>query len=145
MTAGDARFVEIFERHYLQVYSYCLRRTNVDRVDDAVAEAFLTAWRKIDSVPAGEEALPWLYSVAYRVLSHQWRSTSRSGNLNKKLSHLGVDSPTWPDDVLLVREESRQVLDALARLRPIDQEILRLAIWEELGYSEIASVLDVGV
>lgn len=55
----------------------CRRRTSADTVDDVVADTYLTVWRKIDQVPAGDGCLPWLYGVAYRVLSHQYRGSFR--------------------------------------------------------------------
>jgi RNA polymerase sigma-70 factor (ECF subfamily) len=49
-----------------------------------------------------------------------------------------------PPDVVLVRsEEHRVVLAAAARLKPIDREILRLTLWEELSHAEIAVVLGI--
>lgn len=145
MTTSDARFVELYERHYLKVYRYCRRRTTADRVDDAVADTFLTAWRSLDDVPHGEGGLPWLYAVAYRVLGHQWRTTSRRKRLESKLSALGVTHATAPEEVLVQDQESRAVLEALSRLRPTDQEVLRLRVWEELGHKEVGEVLGISV
>ena len=90
MRPGDARFVDLYQRYFRHVYAYCRRRTAADKVEDAVAETFLTAWRKIGEVPAGDEALPWLYSVAHRVLGHQWRGASRQSRLESKLPSVGV-------------------------------------------------------
>ena len=53
MTAGDAKFVSVYETYYRNVYAYCRRRTGPDRVDDAVAEVFLIAWRRIGELPDG--------------------------------------------------------------------------------------------
>ncbi len=145
MTTSDARFVELYERHYVKVYRYCRRRTTADRVDDAVAETFLTAWRNLDDVPHGESGLPWLYSVAYRVLGHQWRTTSRRKKLDSKLAALGVSHASAPEELVVLDQESRTVLDALSRLRQTDQEVLRLRVWEELGHKEIGEVLGIGV
>lgn len=39
-------------------------------------------------------------------------------------------------------QESRDVVAALARLKPADQEVIRLAGWEELGRREIAVVME---
>jgi RNA polymerase sigma factor (sigma-70 family) len=39
--------------------------------------------------------------------------------------------------------ESRQVLEALSKLRRSDQELLRLAVWEELPSSQIAAALGI--
>lgn len=119
------------------------RRVSSDEVDDAVAETFLTAWRKIDQVPSGDECLPWLYAVAYRVLSHQWRGSSRRLRLNEKLARVGVALAEAPEEYIVVRDESRMVMDALATLKPTDQEVLRLATWEELGSEQISLALGI--
>ena len=145
MTTADARFVAIYESHYRDVYGYCRRRTAVDRVDDAVAEVFLVAWRRIDEVPENDEALPWLYAVAYRVLGHQWRSASRQRRLKTKLEGLGADVAAVPEEYVVLGQESSQVLAALSRLKRSDQELLRLTVWEELQHKEIALVLGVSV
>ena len=101
------------------------------------------AWRRIDQVPDGEATLPWLYGVAYRVVSHQWRHKARSRRLIERLHGLG-DVESMTPDVLLVRsEEYRVVLAASAQLRPIDQEILRLTLWEELSHADVAVVLGI--
>lgn len=145
MGDNDARFVEVYEKYHSPIYVYCRRRVSTDRVDDVVADTFLTAWRKIDQVPGGDEALPWLYGVAYRVLMHQWRGTSRRRRLKDRLASIGVDSSTQPEDYIVSSYESQRVLEAASKLRPIDQEILRLSLWEELSHAEVASVLNLAV
>ncbi len=141
MTVGDARFVDIYQSYYRHVYAYCRRRTTTDKVEDAVAETFLTAWRKIDEVPPGDEALPWLYSVSYRVLGHLWRGASRQSRLETRLNSVGVSPVASAEEYVVVDQESRRAIDALSKLRASEQEILRLSVWEELSHAEIAEVL----
>ena len=43
-----------------------------------------------------------------------------------------------PESQVVRRQEYDLVLDALSRLRPLDQEVVRLAIWEELSHEQIA-------
>lgn len=145
MTESDQRFVELYDRFYRPVYAYCRRRTTADQVDDVIADTFLVAWRKIDQVPRGSEVLPWLYGVAYRVLGHQWRGSGRRTRLERKLAGIGEQAPTTPDDLILIRSESRQVLDALSRLNPTDKEILLLSAWEELPQDDIAVALNISI
>ncbi len=142
-TGDEARFVEIYRRFSKPIQAYCARRTNSSLVPDAVAETFLVAWRRIDQVPDGEATLPWLYAVAYRVISHHWRLKARSRRLHERLHGLADVESMTPDVVVVRNEEYRVVLAASARLRPIDQEILRLSLWEELSYTEIAAVLGI--
>jgi len=112
--------------------------------DDAVADTFLTAWRKIDDVPGGSEALPWLYTVAYRAVGHQYRTSRRHHKLREKLSAVGItDMADDSAELVVMGHQSRHVMNALSKLRPADQELLLLSVWEELSSSEIATVLGI--
>lgn len=139
----DERLWEVYERHYRDIYAYCRRRVSVDLVDDVVSETFVVAWRKRDVMPEGEDTLPWLYGVAYRVVLHKWRGSGRGQRLEAKLASLGVGGVSSAEEVMVISEESRQVIQAASRLRPKDQELLRLAFWEELSHSEVAQVLGI--
>jgi len=142
-SSAEARFSDLYDRYYAQVHTYCRRRVDTTRVDDAVAETFLTAWRRIDDVPAGDLALPWLYRVAYRVVGHQWRSRSRRRRLDDRLA--AVPDPPTPttDETVVTSDELQRVLDAAGRLNQRDAEILRLLSWERLNRDEIATALEI--
>ena len=43
--------------------------------------------------------------------------------------------------IVLRRAEDKEMLDAIARLRPQDQEVLRLAVWEELSHAQVGEVI----
>lgn len=139
----ETRFAELHDLYFREVVLYCRRRTRPDLVDDAVADTFLTAWRRIEEVPEGSEALPWLYAVAYRAIGHQYRSFGRHRKLREKLSAADIRHMNDPGDLVVMGHESRQVLRALSQLRQSDQEVLRLSVWEELTAPEIATVLGI--
>jgi RNA polymerase sigma-70 factor (ECF subfamily) len=143
LTDEDDLFLDIHNRFYRQVYAYCRRRTSGDAVEDAVADTFLTAWRKSDEIPPGDQALPWLYGVAFRVLGNQWRSAFRRQRLEEKLTSLGAAAVAMPEDVVVIRQEARQLMAALGALNGTDQEVLRLTAWEDLTPSEIAVALGI--
>lgn len=143
MPSADTRFADIYSAYFKAVHAYCRRRISADRVDDATAEVFLTAWRRINEVPSGAETLPWLYSVAYGVVSNTWRGLSRGKRLDRKLRSIGVEFSPPPDEVVVMRQEARQVHAALERLSPSDQELLRLSIWEELDSSSLSLILGI--
>lgn len=141
--SAEARFALLYELHYRALRDYCRRRVAADRVDDAVAETYLTAWRRLDDVPAGHEALLWLYRVAYRVVGHQWRSMERRRRLTMRLGSIADCSVPEPDDVTIEREDERLALQAASSLGDTDAEVLRLAMWEQLSIAEIAGLLDI--
>jgi RNA polymerase sigma factor (sigma-70 family) len=135
------RFQAVYEAHYGAVAAYVRRRTT-DRADaqDAVADTFTIAWRRLDEVPDGEAALAWLYGVARRVLANQRRGNVRRRDLSVRGETQKPVSADVQDEVVRA-DERRIVLAALSRLRPADQEILRLAVWEELSHRDIAGVV----
>lgn len=119
-----------------------VRRRTIEQSDaqDAVADVFTIAWRRLDEMPEGEAGLPWLYGVARRVLSNQRRGNQRRSGLATRLRSQKPAGVDVESEVVSV-DERRLVLSALARLRPADQEILRLAVWEELPHRDIAGLV----
>lgn len=145
-TAGPStdadRFRVLYDGHVRPVTAYCARRVAPDGVDDAVAETFLVAWRRIGDVPDGDAGLLWLYAVAHRVVGHEYRSTARRRRLTSRLGSLRTSASATPEDDVIGGDKVRRVLDAASRLNASDVEILRLVAWERLSSSDIAAVLD---
>jgi RNA polymerase sigma-70 factor (ECF subfamily) len=139
--AGAAqRFEALYRAQARALLAYALRR--VDRPEEAadvVAETMLVAWRRLDDVPPGAEARPWLFGVARRVLANRRRGARRRHRLGERLrvdlaALLGADDLGNVETNLVVRA-------ALDRLDPDDREILRLTSWEGFAPHEIAVVL----
>jgi RNA polymerase sigma-70 factor, ECF subfamily len=139
----DAVFAQLYRRFHRPVRDFCRRRVASDLVDDAVAETFLTAWRRLNDVPAGAEALVWLYGVAYRVIGHQRRSTARRRRLENRLRSVVSRPASAADESIINGAEYRLVLTAAARLGDSDAEVLRLTAWERLSVAEVAAVLGI--
>jgi RNA polymerase sigma-70 factor (ECF subfamily) len=137
-----ARFDALFGAHHRVILAYCARRCGLWDAWDATSDVFLVAWRRIDEIPAGEEARAWLLGVAARVLANQRRGETRRAKLGQRAGGLAAWSPL-PDEPLLRNEEDREVIEALARLRDIDREIILLTLWEELSPVAIAKHLGI--
>ncbi len=133
--AARRAFRALFEAHYGQVLAYARRRTTeMADADDVVSETFTVAWRRFGEMP--EEPLPWLYGVARRVLANQRRGRRRWAGLIERIRREPLDIATPGDPGEPVRV-------ALARLKPADQEVLRLSAWEELTHAQIGQVLGI--
>ncbi|MFG2091421.1 MULTISPECIES: RNA polymerase sigma factor [unclassified Spirillospora] len=138
---GDRRrrFEEIYTANRARILGYALRRT-ADPQDaaDVLAETFLTAWRRLDDVPPGEQARLWLYGVARRVLANHHRGERRR-------SALAADLGSRLSDGLAVHElaggDLTDVASAFRSLPDADRELLSLVGWEGLDHGEIATVL----
>jgi RNA polymerase sigma-70 factor (ECF subfamily) len=133
------RFDALFAAHGPDIVAYCGWRADpVSDAQDAVAEVFLTAWRRLDELPEGDAARVWLYATARRVVANQRRATRRREALRERLARepppAATEHPGPAGERALVRA-------ALMQLAPGDREILLLAEWEDLAPGRIAEVL----
>ena len=143
MDAPEDRFRRLFDACYPPLCAYARRRLPAEAADDLVAEVLTVAWRRLPVVPDGDGTLPWLYAVAHGILANQRRGLRRRLRLIERIAAQPV--PVAPSgDGSSPEDAGEQVRAALARLRPDDQEILRLRCWEDLTVAEIATVLGCG-
>lgn len=138
---SEQRLRRVFDDHYDELLRYCLRRLSPPDSNDAVAEVFAVAWRRIDQLPVGDEARLWLYGVARNVVHNASRSSRRSRRLRAKLEGLAVHPTPSAESVIVRNEEDRMILAALGSLSVDDQEILRLRAYEGMDALQIATVL----
>lgn len=135
---AQQRFDRLFEAQYDAIFRYCLRRVGTTDAEDCTADVFAVAWRRLDDLPGGDTDRAWLYSVAYRVVSNQYRSRRRRAGLMERVSTLATSpDPGEPPAA------GELVLTALDHLSPSDRELLKLAAWDALTRSEMAEVLGI--
>jgi RNA polymerase sigma-70 factor, ECF subfamily len=131
---GDReRCEELYRAHADRVHAYARRRSDDQTADEIVAEVFLIAWRRLDSIP--EDALPWLLGVARKTLANHRRAKSRAAALSARI---GASLETATEAA-----GDHAVLEALATLDPRDREVLLLIAWEGLRQEEVGTVLGV--
>jgi RNA polymerase sigma factor (sigma-70 family) len=132
------RFTALYREHHARVGAFATRRVGPDLAQEIVAETFLVAWRRIDAVPAA--AMPWLYRVALFEIANLRRRQAKTFRLQHVLAErhatAGDASGTEGDSDL-----AEAVAEAFDALKPHEQEILRLAAWEQLTNAEGAAVL----
>src|SRR5258708_5820217 len=108
----------MYRVHATAVRAYVRRRLPAEQIEEAVAEVWLTAWRRRAALPA-DPAL-WLYATARPVLANQRRGPLATGGLRARLAHEPPAAPisAVPDRTLaealgeLSRPERRAVQPA---------------------------------
>ncbi|MFF0052704.1 RNA polymerase sigma factor [Streptomyces sp. NPDC005498] len=140
-TSDEQRFTELYRRHYSAVDAYVRRRIHGDHAPDVVAEVFLVAWRRFGELPEGK-ALAWLYGVARRTLANAYRSDKHRLRVSEWLKPQPHDEGGDHTEDVALRLEMATAFDALSEA---DQEVLRLALWDEVASSQGAKILGCGV
>lgn len=132
------RFEELATGLVEPLRRYLARRTDPDTAEDVLSDTLLVLWRRIDHVPEGDQARPFAYAVAKNCLANAERTARRQGRVAGRI--IAVDPPREsPHEPV---EGDPALYEALARLRPEEQELLRLWAWEQLSPAQIATVLE---
>lgn len=133
------RFHALYVLARPRILAYALRRArSVDDAADVLAETFAIAWKRLDDIPDGNEAILWLYVTARYVHANAARRGQRQSRLvarmGSALSEQGsLVEPT--DEAALV------ALAALGALDEEDRELLMLVGWDGLDAAGAGAVL----
>src|SRR5262245_34187030 len=131
-----ARFDELFSSYSRDIAAYCSWRGSAGSdPEDAVAEVFLAAWRRLDELPAGDAARVWLYATARRVLANQRRAQRRRFGLLDRLAQQPATPPTDESD------EHARLHAALRRPGKGEREVPLLAEGGGMSPKQIAKVV----
>jgi RNA polymerase sigma factor (sigma-70 family) len=145
---GDPEaFARFYCRYERLIVGYAIRHcVNVDDVGDLVGETFLGALRSAARFTDhdGEDAIPWLFGIAHRVLSRQRRSFVRRQRLNRRLESLPTLCSDEADAIDAALDASRLapvLASALSQLKAKDQELVQLVHRDGLSPAQAGRVL----
>ncbi len=160
-TPGDARWVEaalagdrdafgrLVERYQDRLFNTLLRIVG-SREDaaDAVQDAFVQAYVKLESFRGASQFYTWLYRIAMNVALSRQRRRRPMASVDQAKESVGeepADAAALPEEVVLSQERVEQVQAALADLGDDHRQILVLREIEGCAYETIAEILDLPV
>ena len=94
------------------------------------------------------EVRPWLLGIARNLLKGGLRSEARGQRAIARLVHRGQVMADESQDVVDADATSSATAVAIAAMRRLpegERELLELAVWEQLSYGEIATMLDLPI
>jgi RNA polymerase sigma-70 factor, ECF subfamily len=142
---GDAdRFEQLYRDHCVALLRYVASRLDAGSAEELVAECFLIAWRRRETLMAGRERA-WLFAVAHGVVANERRSRQRRERLADKIQTHTPASSRFVSDHAQEWVDGQVVQAILDRLPTRQREALQLAEWDGLSASEAAQVMGCSV
>ena len=142
-------FGELFDRHYVSIFTFCARRVGPAQAEDVVNETFCRAFdrRRRYDTRARPNARPWLMGIAINVMRHEFRRQLQEA---KALGRISVydhhpDHDTSVVDGFETAKQIERVQAALAKLPDHELEPLLLSVLELQTYEQIADVMQIPV
>lgn len=147
--AGSVQyFAALVERHQNRVFQFVfsLIRNRQD-AEDVTQDAFVGAFRKLDSFEGRSTFFTWLRRLAYNAcIDHLRKQKSRKSDLSTPdTSHLVAPQSANPMNRFEERETIDAVRSAIDQLPEEQRSIACMRDIDGMDYSEIASVLDIPI
>jgi RNA polymerase sigma-70 factor, ECF subfamily len=137
----ESRFRALFNENYRQLAHYARRRgLNAEEADDLIASTFEVVWRRYESVPNGDEAVLWLYGVAFNQLRNLRRTKRRQSRL---IARIPAAAP-MPESAEPSDTPFAVITQAMNTLNVDDREVILLFVGEGLSADEVGVVLGCG-
>ena len=148
--AGDRdAFGNLVTRYQDRLFNSLLRMVGShEDAADAVQDAFVQAYTKLDSYRGAAQFYTWLYRIAMNVALSRQRRRRPMASIDHAKETVGeepLDAAEGPEDVVLSQERVKHVQSALAGLGDEHKRILVLRAIEGFAYEEIADILDLPV
>ena len=141
VAAGDLRaFEELYQLYERRVYHYiCTFVRDGALAEEIVGDVMLAVWRGARDFAHQSRVSTWIFGIARHKAFDALRRTGRHDCEAVAIDDV-PDLPSQHDETQ--REQLGSVTrQALTKLSPEHQEVLRLVFYEELPYDEIAQLL----
>lgn len=137
-------FAILFDAHWEYVYGYLLKQL-LDEIlaEELALKTLAKAFDKIDTFKKEYNFKTWLISISKNLQIDYHRSSNIKGQLEvtsidkKHLKVLSDDNPS-PEDLLIINQNLKALIEKIKVLKPVYAKVLRLRYFEELSYKEIA-------
>lgn len=152
IASGDKfAFEELVLLHQQKIYSLCLRMSgNEDDAYDLAQDTFIKAYKSISSFKMESSISTWLYRIAsntcidfLRRKKKRFKIVIEIDDESEAFSEI-PDTSLSPQKLLEKKELREAIAEALLKLSPQHRQIVILRDINELTYTEIAEILELG-
>ncbi len=112
-----------------------------DEAEDAVQDAFVKAYRKLDTFRPGSTFRPWLLTIVANEARNRRRSMSRRASLELRVRQQPLAMGAASDTLAIDHEQRRRLVAAVSDLPDHHREVVALRFFAGLSESETAEVL----
>ena len=138
----SAAFGLLYDRHVEAIYRYVYYRVRDDvEAEDLTSDVFMRALKAMPRYEPRQAFLAWLYRIARNAVIDRARRGNRQVSFEDALEHPGVDQIVEPDTEILAHSDSVTLRGALAKLTPLQQEVVVLRYLEGYSTQEVARIV----
>ena len=138
----SAAFGLLYDKHVAAIYRYVYYRVRDDaEAEDLTSDVFMRALKAMPRYEPRQAFLAWLYRIARNAVIDRARRGNRQVSYEDALEHPTPDQIVVPDDQVLAHSDNETLRGALAKLTPLQQEVVVLRYLEGYSTQEVARIV----
>ena len=142
VASGDVRAFEALYRDYhprlTRFLTNILRRPHL--VEEVLDDALMVVWRRPERYNGASKVSTWIFAIAYRTAL---KALSRLDEAQEdKDAERRPSGEAGPEQALGDRQVQTLLLSAMDQLSPDHRVVVDLTYYHEIGYREIAEIMD---
>ncbi len=139
---GDiAAYASIVKRYQSMAFSLAHSITkNKEDAEEVTQDAFVKAYRKLDSFKGNSKFSTWLYQIVYRTALSKIRLKKDIYSLTDEKEHSNINHGTYEQNHLERLDKKKMLKQALSKLNEDEGFLLVLYYYQELKTEEISSL-----
>jgi RNA polymerase sigma factor, sigma-70 family len=135
---------EFYRRHENRVYRYALSKLGDSfAAADVLNDVMLEVWRCSAKFEGRAKVTTWLLGIAHNKIIDLWRKQGAREFTEVDENMVDESESTNPEKVNAAASDGKLLRQCMAKLKEEHREILHLIFFEELGFTEIANIMQV--
>jgi RNA polymerase sigma-70 factor (ECF subfamily) len=145
---NEEAFAILYQRYEKRVFQYLMTIMNeANLAEETLVEVMLALWKGLNSFQGQSKVSTWIFGIAHHKAVDALRKVTSQQRGRMPLEDI-VENTESNENPLNEAQHKRMAAltnQGLMTLSPDHREILHMAFYEELSYSEIAALLDIPV
>jgi RNA polymerase sigma-70 factor, ECF subfamily len=145
---NEEAFAILYQRYEKRVFQYLMTIMNeANLAEETLVEVMLALWKGLNSFQGQSKVSTWIFGIAHHKAVDALRKVTSQQRGRMPLEDIveNTESNENPLDEAQHKRMAALTNQGLMTLSPDHREILHMAFYEELSYSEIAALLDIPV
>jgi RNA polymerase sigma-70 factor (ECF subfamily) len=140
--AGDrTAFEELYRLYHPRLTRFLMNLVHRPAlVEEVLDDTMMVVWERPHSFHSASKFSTWLFAIAYRKIMRGLRRQDQA--VEDKAQDQRVSEALSPEDEVGQQRLSRLLMEAMEQLSPAHRAVVDLTYFHDMGYQEIAQVLE---